>query len=197
MIMDDPEFFTVEQLKEVNLWPYTFLSAYGMLPYIKRMRSEEVIGAEVGVLKGENVYTLLTECPKISKIYGIDHYEAHTDYDNDRTKEDMEKYEKIAEKNLKSFGDRYELIREKSKKAAYKIKKESLDFVLIDGDHTYEGIKADLKSYYSLLKSGGYMFVHDYNVKSVMDAIKSFKNEQKIRIPLNMSKNFVCFWIKP
>jgi len=37
----------------------------------------------------------------------------------------------------------------------------SIDFMFIDGDHSYEGIKADFNNYYSLVKKGGFIAFHD------------------------------------
>jgi predicted O-methyltransferase YrrM len=36
-----------------------------------------------------------------------------------------------------------------------------LDTLFIDGDHTYEGVKADLNNYAPLVKSGGRIILHD------------------------------------
>lgn len=192
----NPEFFTIEQLKQVGLWEsYNFLSAYGMIPYLRRMK-QNITGIEIGVLKGENVYTLLTECTNIEKIYGVDFYEEHKDYDNVRSTQDMQKYFEISTKNLSEFGDRYELLKMKSNKASKNFEDESVDFILVDGDHTTQGIYEDIKKYYPKLKKNGYIFVHDTNRLSVMDGIKKFRNEFKVRIPLNTSKNFTVFWIK-
>ncbi|MGB7275494.1 MAG: TylF/MycF/NovP-related O-methyltransferase, partial [Geitlerinemataceae cyanobacterium] len=35
-------------------------------------------------------------------------------------------------------------------------------FILVDGDHTYEGVRQDILNYYPLLASGGIMLFHDY-----------------------------------
>ena len=37
----------------------------------------------------------------------------------------------------------------------------ALDVLFIDGDHTYEGVKADLNNYAPLVKSGGRIILHD------------------------------------
>jgi cephalosporin hydroxylase len=39
--------------------------------------------------------------------------------------------------------------------------KESLDFMFIDGDHSYEGVKADFENFSGLVKKGGYIAFHD------------------------------------
>jgi len=38
---------------------------------------------------------------------------------------------------------------------------EPVDFMFIDGDHTYEGVKADFYNFSSLVKPGGYIAFHD------------------------------------
>lgn len=195
-MLGDPDFFNVAQLKETGMWPFTFLSAYGMMPYLKRMQGE-LTGVEIGVLKGENMYTLLENCPNVKMIYGIDPFKEHMDYETKRTKEQMQSYEKIALENLGNFESNYRLIKKTSKDAAKDFgKDEQFDFVLLDGDHSYKGIISDLKLYYPLLKKGGHMFVHDTNREDVLNAVLDFKNENKLRMPLHHSKNFISFWTK-
>ena len=36
-----------------------------------------------------------------------------------------------------------------------------LDFLLIDGDHTYEGVKSDFEMYSSIVRKGGLIAIHD------------------------------------
>lgn len=38
-----------------------------------------------------------------------------------------------------------------------------ISILFIDGDHSYQGVKADCTNYLPLLKSGGYVGFHDYN----------------------------------
>lgn len=45
----------------------------------------------------------------------------------------------------------------------------SLDFIMIDGDHSYDGCMSDLINFYSKLKPGGEMAVHDYNHPHIPD----------------------------
>ena len=193
--MDDTEFFSIEQLKQINLWPYTFLSAYAMIPYIKRMRGDSIVGAEIGVLKAETSCVLLEECQNITTLHCVDFYEPHIDYDTSRSKEDMEKYEDIARKNLGLYDGRYILHKKESAEAAKGINAE-LDFILLDAEHTYSGIKSELESWYPKLKKGGHMFVHDTHTPDVYKAVKDFKTENKIHSPLLRSKNHVSFWVK-
>jgi predicted O-methyltransferase YrrM len=38
---------------------------------------------------------------------------------------------------------------------------QGIDFLFIDGDHTYEGVKADFKMYSPLVRQGGFVALHD------------------------------------
>ena len=56
----------------------------------------------------------------------------------------------------------------------------SVDFLFIDGDHTYEGVKQDWEMYSPLVRPGGLVAFHDIagnyddtQVKSLWDAIKT------------------------
>ena len=41
------------------------------------------------------------------------------------------------------------------------LKDEKVDFLFIDGDHTYQGVKQDFQMYSPLVKKGGIVAVHD------------------------------------
>ena len=51
----------------------------------------------------------------------------------------------------------------------------SLDFVFIDGDHAYEGVKRDIQDWIPLVKTNGTICFHDYRdapgVKRAVDEI--------------------------
>lgn len=43
------------------------------------------------------------------------------------------------------------------------LKDRQIDFMFIDGDHTYDGVKQDFEMYSKLVKKGGYIAFHDIN----------------------------------
>lgn len=58
---------------------------------------------------------------------------------------------------------------------------EKIDFLFIDGDHTYQGVKADFELYSPLVKSGGLIGFHDIaeHPQSWNVGVKQFFNEIK------------------
>jgi predicted O-methyltransferase YrrM len=186
MMFDDPNFYNIEQLKTVGMWPLTYLSGHVMVPYIKRMKKSSVVGLEVGVLKGETARVVLDACPNVTKYYGIDPYVEYFDNDHLKSQEEMNKFKATADANLEGYS-RYELV---------EAVPEKVDFMLIDGQHTYDQVKNDLSLYYDHLNDGGIIFCHDYNNPEVNRAIKEWRREYKVSQPILVAPNFIWIWYK-
>ncbi len=67
-----------------------------------------------------------------------------------------------ATKVLKGVEDRAIMIRALSHQAVDLFQDGSLDFIYIDGDHSYEGAKRDIKLWFPKVKKGGLVAGHDY-----------------------------------
>ena len=90
---------------------------------------------------------------------------------------------------LVKFAKNVVIIRDNSKseecfqKLEKELQGESLDFIFIDGDHTYEGVKSDFTNYKKYLKDGGYIAFHhiDYlsSTISIGCEVYKFWNELK------------------
>lgn len=198
MALTDEDFMTIEQLG--SKWPYEWVSTRGLAPYIKRL-GEDVVGLEVGTCRAESTAYLLDKCPNILKLYTVDPYKAYDDWNGEITQESVDRFMRIAETNLSSFGDRVQMICETSLSAAAKIKsitdKEEFDFIFIDGDHSYDATLADCEAYYPLLKKGGFFCGHDYQtLDEVHRAVDHFRDKNKITAPLNLTTNSAFFWYK-
>ena len=63
-----------------------------------------------------------------------------------------------------STNSEVQIIREKSAVAAELILDNSLDWVYIDGDHTYNGVSKDFMNYSPFVKSNGLIVFDDYTV---------------------------------
>jgi SAM-dependent methyltransferase len=138
------------------------------------------LGAEIGVFKGEFSKRL---CDAGLKIYGIDPYLAYSAYPHPRGQERVHFIYEHAKRVLKPFTDngQYEFIRKMSMDAVGDFKDESLDFVYIDGIHTFRYIAEDLFEWTKKVRKGGIVSGHDYvhapeekwtaiHVKHILDA---------------------------
>lgn len=61
----------------------------------------------------------------------------------------------------------------------------SVDFAFIDGDHTYEGVKADFLNYGNLVRPGGVIAFHDILPVSEFPDIQVFRFWQEIKDDFN------------
>ena len=130
------------------------------------------IGVEIGVNEGENVFEIAKNNSKL-KIYGVDPYkiqkenilynEVYTDKSLNIIKRKILK-ESLKYPNLKIIVDR-------SDNASKQFDKESIDFVFIDGDHSYESVKNDINCWEPKVKENGLVMGHDYNWGDVARAV--------------------------
>lgn len=121
-------------------------------------------GAEVGVLDGYTSDILLQSFPKLN-LWMIDRWEPFVGSGLDFLDEDG--FERLRRMTLwwtsHAPSRRFELRRE-STVAANFFAENSLDFVFIDADHTYEAVKRDLLAWWPRVRPGGLVCGHDYGV---------------------------------
>lgn len=117
--------------------------------------STEIIhGVEIGVLDGETSAFFLNNFTNLM-LYGIDPI----------IPDSMEasligSYDRIMELT-NPHADRYQFIKNYSFMVSDNFEDNSLDFVFIDGDHTYEAVKIDFEMYFKKVRHGGLIFLHD------------------------------------
>ncbi|MBT4651908.1 MAG: glycosyltransferase [Candidatus Pacebacteria bacterium] len=134
------------------------------------------VGAEIGVAFGGHSQRILDKTN--AKLYSIDPFRHINGYDDamNFSNEKFNKLYKFVEKRLSVYGKKSVLIRKKSMPAA-KIIKEPLDFIYIDGDHSYEGIKQDILTWFPKINEGGIISGHDYghiNFSGIKEIVDKF-----------------------
>ncbi|GAG42319.1 unnamed protein product, partial [marine sediment metagenome] len=90
------------------------------------------------------------------------------------------------------------LIRTTSRKAIGKIKK-PLDFVFIDGNHSYEYVRQDITLWEPLVTAGGLVSGHDYGSKfhwGVAKAVDEYALAHG-RVVKSDRRDGIWWWIKP
>lgn len=60
-------------------------------------------------------------------------------------------------------------------------KKLNFNMLIIDGDHSYEGVKFDFDNYFPLLEPGGYVILDDYNARE-WPGVQKFVDEDLARV---------------
>jgi Methyltransferase domain len=124
--------------------------------------------AEIGVAKGEFSRVIL-DTVKPRKLHLIDPWEhqAREDYDSDGSNvDDAEheaRYKAVAHAFAADIDDGVvEIHRRYSQDAAASFRDGQLDWIYIDGLHSYDGVRSDLELYKAKVKPDGLILGHDY-----------------------------------
>jgi hypothetical protein len=120
------------------------------------------IGVEVGTFKGEYSKEILQRWD--GQLFMIDVWdELGDEYADSSNHKNFEGgvYSECM-KNIRGFEDRAIMIRAKSHIASKFFGDNSLDFVYIDANHSYEFVKEDINLWYPKVKKGGWVMGHDY-----------------------------------
>ena len=116
------------------------------------------LGAEIGVMRGVNLANLLALRPDLT-MYGIDPWSVpHGKWGA----EDMSGFYLEAIRRLAPFQDRCFLIKGFSAEVSNSFEDASLDFVFIDGDHSYDSVVDDIIHWAPKVRKGGKLIGHDY-----------------------------------
>lgn len=130
------------------------------------------VGVEIGVAEGYTTEYLLSTIPDL-KLTGIDPYEQYIDWDDNQPA--SKEQEEIIREKTKSYIDRFTLLKKTSNDAVADFADESLDFVFIDGLHTYKQVLKDCENYWSKVKKGGILIGHDFaRIQDVNKAVTEF-----------------------
>lgn len=196
-MLKEIDFMTIEEMEKRSLWPISWIAGVGLPSLFEsHFGTKKLVGAEIGVCRGETSYTLL-EKTNIKKLYLIDAWAAYDDWIGHISQDTMDRFKDITVRNLSKFDSKkYEIITSDSLKAAPKIKDNTLDFVFIDADHSYDGVYKDITSFYSKVKVNGIVSGHDFNMGSVNQAVKDYIESNKLEVELSTLENDVWYWIK-
>jgi len=177
----------------------TSSSSNGILEIIKTL-GNNIVGCEVGVWRGYNLCQILENCENINKMYAIDEYKAYMDWDGEVTEEMIEYSKSLANYHLSLLPEeskKVNFLEMKSDKAVTHINDNELDFIFIDGDHSYEFAYKDFCNFYSKVRSNGLFAGHDYSLQGVNKALLQFLKENNYSInDLKLVSNDAWYIIK-
>lgn len=158
--------------------------------------NKPLIGAEIGVLNGSTASKLLQARPLLYHVM-IDPWcvpEKDSSYANsgdDNSIKPQEEHEEAYERVVaiaNRYLERTAIHRMYSHEAAEIYDDEYFDFIFIDGDHSFEGVKADIKLWLPKIKPGGFISGHDYDhpkLPGVKQAVDEAFMQQDIELDDN------------
>lgn len=169
-----------------------------LLNLIKNHINDPKFGIEIGVAFGSNSFNLLSNFNNL-KLYSIDPYVKYSDQDKMSDLVENEKgnqlYHFVSNKLKNQFNDRSVFIRSTSEEVL-KMDNNSFDFIYIDGDHTYEGVKKDLNNTFLKVKKNGILAGDDYGVFEDFNfGVKKAVDEFCIQNNLNLNIDKSIWWI--
>lgn len=123
---------------------------------------------EIGSWKGRSTHALLSGCP--GTVYAVDHFKG-TDSELEGSHREAATGD-IFDQFMKNVGEFSNLVvmRMGSLEAAAQI--DRADMVFIDGDHSYESVKADIEAW--LPKADKLLCGHDYDYPGVKRAVHEY-----------------------
>lgn len=150
---------------------------------LNRFGTERVTACEIGVWRGENALSILQNL-NIKKLYLIDPWENYSDYSEIKGQRGEWAYRDTLNR-LREYHDQIKVLRLRSSHGP-KFIMEQLDFVYIDGNHSYDYVLQDLRNYWPLVKKGGFLAGDDFNIKGVAEAVITFTRENNLIYKTNI-----------
>jgi len=178
-----------------------------LIPLIA-VHGDNLVGAEIGVWKGDAFLTMLHNCPNIKTLHGVDCYEPYNDYlspgvynSNEPSvvydKKDIDFIKLVCYHRLEYSGhkDKIRFHEMDSNEAADYIDDDSLDFIFLDAYLTGQQAKNDLDVWYPKVKDGGIFAGHDWDCIDVQIAVNGFRSDNNINKLMSTYDN-TWVWVK-
>ncbi len=170
---------------------------------LSHVRERNPVGVEVGVFRGSLSARLLEGRPDLT-LHMVDPWAAGTpgayadsgDPHAHMSRAEQDEHCKDATLATAFASGRRRVWRLPSVEGARQFQDGTLDFVFIDGDHTYEAVRDDIQAWLPKLKPGGLLCGHDYSnpgwpFLGVDQAVNEFAAASGL--PLMLGENFTWF----
>jgi cephalosporin hydroxylase len=139
---------------------FSFINFYDRIIH----QFNNAVFVEIGVWKGQSIMYLAEKAKELNKnikLYAVDTFKGseehvdHPDIINDKVYD-------IYLENIEPLKEYITTIKGSSHEVYTQFEDESIDFLFIDGDHSYKAVQKDLKFWYPKVKKGGIISGHDY-----------------------------------
>ena len=166
------------------------------------------IGVEVGVFRGQMSRRLLQNDPALF-LFMVDSWKASEEGDSYTSTDDyiarftQEQHDAVMQEAIAAvseFANRHKVLRMTSLDAAKEFKDGSLDFVFIDGNHTFDYAAPDIIYWSRKVRSGGLVMVHDcysWSGAGVLQAVYAYTHCHNLFWFVTKENEPTAFWVKP
>jgi ASC-1-like (ASCH) protein len=164
--------------KQIEYTATSSPSGEGLIEPINSLKGE-LVGVEVGVCLAHTTEAFAKGIKNLKKLYAVDNYPTFVDWDgSDWNQDRQDLMKKAAQDKMLAHKDKVEFLHVSSEEFVKTIEDESLDFIFIDGDHSFEAALKDFQNYYPKVKKGGIFGGHDIQLDSVRNALTYFLKEK-------------------
>jgi hypothetical protein len=133
-------------------------------------KGKKIVGAEIGIWKGRLSEKLL-KCRSELILYMVDRWsppnpdDSYASSGSEISQKSQKDFDQARAEALQltAFASYRRIVLQTESKIAASMITEELDFVFIDGDHSYAGVMADLQAWWPKVKRGGWIGGHDYD----------------------------------
>ena len=143
---------------------------------VLRALPKDAVGVEIGVWKGEFSTRILSRA-KPRTLHLVDPWAVSGDADRAETawygagkirQAEMDAMHDRVARQFRSRIQRGQVVihREASSDALRRFADNSVDYVYVDGDHSYAGVTADLEQAYRITRPGGFICADDYKLNA-------------------------------
>jgi len=136
-------------------------------------------GIEIGTCKGASAMEWCGAIPGL-QLTCVDPYKPY--HGNDQ-QDSLDRLFEMALQKISDSGYDIDLWRASSRDTVSVFEDESVDFLFIDGDHTFDAVMMDLLQYAPKVRRGGIIALHDYFRSwdgGVMDAVDAYTKHHAI-----------------
>ena len=140
------------------------MSINKLYEYCKQFLPENPTIVEVGVFQGYNTETLI-KIFEPKEMFLIDTFYVNDHWTNKFSKDKHLEFIK----NKFQKNDSIKILQGMSYNMLTKLNNETIDYIYIDADHTYNGVKRDLELSLKKIKKGGIIQFNDYTNYSIVE----------------------------
>jgi len=143
----------------------------------EHFKGEKIDAIEIGTFEGKNAKDMLDNL-NIKRLHLIDPWEEYGEYEIEKTQRRLNKAYEKTKRRLELYNYKIHYLKDYSSNVVNKFS--SVDFIYIDGNHSYKYVLEDCRNYWDKVKDGGILAGHDISMVEVLNAVQDFCKEKNL-----------------